>query len=308
MISAVVLCLLLQDPLIDECVKALSHSQESVRRDAEERLRRTPFEKLTDLEPHLKNPDAGIRRVIESVMQGVIASQFGTRKNRFELRPVAPVDVMKAWIKEKADPSKPPKDCEAFRVDWKDIGTGYEVYERDWILLQAGVISEKDVAAALPEIVLEAPDRWTVRFELSEKGSREFDEVAGKLYAMEPRGKLAIVVDGRILMAPVVHAPRFQGRGVIQGDFKGAEARKVAQILTGDWITSTVRFEATRKDAEPVERMMDVIRHFKGLSEATVQRHDAQFEISGLVNLKEARLVELWQTLRDRGYRLIPRK
>lgn len=308
MILALVMCLFAQDSPIDECVKGLLHADPAVRRDSEERLRKSSFDDLPQLEKHLRHPEAKVRTVIGSAMHDAIAAQLGKRTARFELRPVAALDVMSEWIDAGADPKKPPKDHEAVRNPGK-VGGG--VYDRDWILLQSIIVTEKDVEKAEAQPSFEMAKEgvhWQVGFELKEDGARTFDAAAAELFSRKPRGLLAIMVDGRILTAPQIQSERFDGKGQITGGFTEIEARKIAKVLKGDWLTSSVRLDPARKDAKPLDGVMDLIRHYPGLSETTLHKSDARLEISGLVDLKQFKLVEFWQTLRESGYRILPKK
>ncbi len=71
-----------------------------------------------------------------------------------------------------------------------------------------------------------APDkygRWEINFELTDTGSDQF-----YAYTRDHVGKqLAIVLDGRVLSAPVINAA-IQGSGVITGDFAKEEAESLA--------------------------------------------------------------------------------
>ena len=56
---------------------------------------------------------------------------------------------------------------------------------------------------------------WVTLFDLDTDGARRFDEAAERLYARQPRGRIVIVLDGKVRSAPVVNSPAFHGRGQI---------------------------------------------------------------------------------------------
>lgn len=92
-----------------------------------------------------------------------------------------------------------------------------------------------------PEVVLDQTDldtvmvvppalpggRATIDLRLNARGRDAFLE-----FTREHVGKrCAMVVDGKLLSAPVIRAPISQGRALIQGDFTEEEAQKIATAL-----------------------------------------------------------------------------
>jgi preprotein translocase subunit SecD len=78
------------------------------------------------------------------------------------------------------------------------------------------VIEGRQIVDAEPHQELVSGDlRWVTLFELDAEGARRFDDAAGRLYHRSPRGRMVIVLDGKVRSAPVVQSPEFHGRGRI---------------------------------------------------------------------------------------------
>jgi protein-export SecD/SecF family membrane protein len=71
--------------------------------------------------------------------------------------------------------------------------------------------------------------RRTVDFELAPEGARLFDEYAAR--AFPGNEQFAIVLDGEVISAPTINAPRFGGRGQISGSFTQAEVTNLVTVL-----------------------------------------------------------------------------
>ncbi|MDQ3757970.1 MAG: protein translocase subunit SecD [Actinomycetota bacterium] len=69
--------------------------------------------------------------------------------------------------------------------------------------------------------------QWTVAFDLTSEGSKQFDQVAQRNYQRQ----LAIVLDGVVKSAPTIQQQSFGGKGVISGDFGEREAKDLALVL-----------------------------------------------------------------------------
>lgn len=302
--------LLLQDGAIEQDVRALSHEDIAIREGATARLKKTPLNQLHLIEPHLKHADPEVRSRVRHIMHQIISSHLGLGKSRFVMRPVATPEVMKAWIDQGADRTKPPRNHEAVRwaCDMSKLGDPYAIYKRDWILLEPAALTEDAVSAASIEKSPRAEGAWQVRFSLNEVGAKKFDDVASTLSKRDPRGMLAMVVDGVILVAPIVESERYDGEGTINGRFTDAEARNFATILNGKWLESSFRAERDRKDAAAARQVIERLRLIQGLAKVGMKEHETGLEITGLINLKNLDLVEIWQSLRDQGYRITPRK
>ena len=101
------------------------------------------------------------------------------------------------------------------------------------LLIQARpVIDGRHIIDAQPQREEEfIGGRWATSFELDAEGARRFDEAAGRLYARQPRGRIVLLLDGRVKSAPLVQSPAFHGRGLISGAKDEKEARELAIIL-----------------------------------------------------------------------------
>lgn len=71
--------------------------------------------------------------------------------------------------------------------------------------------------------------RRTVDFELAPEGARLFDEYAARAFPQNEQ--FAIVLDGEVISAPTINAPRFGGRGQISGGFTQAEVTNLVTVL-----------------------------------------------------------------------------
>ena len=297
-----------QDDSVEAHIKALSHADPAVRKKAAEELAKSPYDKLPVLEKHLANPDQEVGAQVRLAMRRVLESKLGSRKARFELRPFAQRAVMEVWVDEGADPKKVPKGHElAAYADNAEKAPGFE---RDWVLVEPACVTQDDIADAQPEADMGFREpMWLVRFDLKAAGAEKFDKAATDLFAREPRGHLAITLDGKIIWAPLVNSPRFGGKCVVQGHYSEDEAKNLARILKGHWLESSMRANRGEKDgATPAEKTIDVIRGIRGLDKVTIKRDAAGLDITGFVDTEETNLLDLWRVLRDHGYRLVPKK
>ena len=95
-----------------------------------------------------------------------------------------------------------------------NVPAGYKVVDR--ILVEdRPIIEGRHLLHA--EARLTEGGRWVTEFELNAEGAKRFDEAADRLYRQVPRGRIVIVLDGRLRSAPVVESPAFHGRGQISG-------------------------------------------------------------------------------------------
>jgi preprotein translocase subunit SecD len=67
-----------------------------------------------------------------------------------------------------------------------------------------------------------------IDFELEAEAARTFDEHA----AGHQGQRFAIVLDGRVVSAPSINAPQFNGRGQISGAFSQEAAEELVAVLT----------------------------------------------------------------------------
>lgn len=304
---ALLFAVLLQDPSVEDLVRSLSADGLETREKATRELAKLPLGRLAEIEKYLAHPDAEAAARVRQAMKAVLASNLGSRKARFELRPIADQQAFDEWKAAGADPMKPPKGFEVRRYHEKAAKPD----GREAELVGAVRITERDVQSARGVPDMASSDLkeggWWVEFELTESGAKEFDKVAKELYGRAPRGRLAILVDDRILTAPSVHTDAFAGRGHIAGDFSEKESNQLALALKGDWMESSMRAEKV-KDTVAAVKAADFLRGTKGFEEAAIRPDETGVNISGYLDTKTVDLVSLWQSLRERGYNLVPRK
>ncbi|MEN9782545.1 MAG: preprotein translocase subunit SecD [Pseudomonadota bacterium] len=66
-----------------------------------------------------------------------------------------------------------------------------------------------------------------ISFKLNDVGGKKFGEITRKNVGR----MMAIILDGNVLMAPVINTPILGGSGMITGNFKPSEAREIAILL-----------------------------------------------------------------------------
>jgi len=302
LLTALLVC---QDP-VEASLKLLSDKDPAVRDAATADLMKTPLDKLALVEKRLKDPDPDVALRVRKVMGFVLKHNFGLRMTRFELRPMAPLKVMEDWIKAGADSKKPPAGCEAVR--YSEGARKAEGYGQEWVLVGPTCCTSEDVVEAEAEPDTNRRGSWRIAFQLSPNGREEFDRVAAELHKREPNGVLAILLDGRIVSAPIVRSPRLGGKGWVQGDYTEKEAGEVAGILKGDRLESFILIGREKEGAEDPAKTMDAVRAIKGLENVKSKPEATGLRITGFVTTEEVDLIQLWQVLRDRGYRLESRK
>jgi len=99
----------------------------------------------------------------------------------------------------------------------------------------------KQVVAVLldsAEAVVEGgAGQWMIRPKFTIDGIAAFNRIAEQCYARQPScatGQIAVVVDGRIISAPMVQAPQFSADSTsisIPGDFSEQSARDLAEAI-----------------------------------------------------------------------------
>src|SRR5262245_571215 len=302
MLSVLLVCLLLQDP-VETNLKLLSDKDPTVREAATVELTKTPVEKLSLIEKRLGDSDADVAARARRVMTYVLNANVGLRKARFELRPLAVPSVMQDWVKAGADLKKVPNGLEA--VQYREAVKRTSGYEHDWVLVEPACVCSEDIAEATvePEMDLMRSGQpiWLVRFELKPDGAKRFDRAAEALFKREPRGPLAIILDGRIVVAPIIQSERFGGKAVIQGNYTVKEAEDVAGILKDDVNRSFLRIEKERETASAPEKILESVRALKGLERVSIKSGAGALEIAGFVTTESVDVILLWQTLRDHG-------
>ena len=303
-LGALVFC---QDDSIEANIKALAHSDPAVRQKAAEALAKLPYDKLPVLEKHLGSPDNAVGDQVRLAMRRMMEANLGTRKVRFELRPFAEKAVMDLWVGAGSDAKSVPKGYEA--VQYAEKAEQAPGYEYEWVLVEPACVTQDDVADAAADADMGFREaKWLIRFELKDGGAEKFDKAAADLFKREPRGTLAVIIDGKIISAPIVNAERFGGKAVIQGPHSEAEARDMARILKGRWLETSMRANRAKDGASTAEKTTEVVREIRGFDKVTIKPDPAGLEITGFVDIETANLLDLWRILRDRGYRLVPKK
>ena len=94
------------------------------------------------------------------------------------------------------------------------VPAGFRVVETQ-LVEERPVLEGRHVVHAEPH--LGEGGRWGTSFELNAEGAKLFDEAAERLYRRSPRGRIVIVLDGKVQSAPSVESPAFHGRGQISG-------------------------------------------------------------------------------------------
>jgi preprotein translocase subunit SecD len=106
----------------------------------------------------------------------------------------------------------------------------------DKYVLGPVLIDGRDVAQAfaVPTSTLSGTSGWQVEFKLTPEGAKKF-EIATKnaLHAQPPGNQIAIIVDGRVISAPIVQAPIRNGIGIITGNYDEQRAKTLAAQLEG---------------------------------------------------------------------------
>ena len=296
-----------QDPVEDN-LQRLSDKDPTVREAATVELTKTPLDKLERIEKRLKDPDADVAARARRVISFVLKSTIDLRRTRFELRAVAPPEVMKKWVGAGADPKTPPAGYHLVR--YADKAVKPAGYEQAWVPVEEACITSDDVANAVAELDIQAirARSWNVNFTMTDAGAKAFDVVAEELFKREPKGLLAIVFDEKIISAPIVNAPKFGGKVVFQAGSSEEEAREIAAILRTDRASSFIRLEKAREPAATPEKTVEAVRAIKGLERVSLKNSEAGLQIAGFLAADDIDVILLWQTLRDLGYRLAPKK
>ncbi len=164
--------------------------------------------------------------------------------NILEEREVASREIHEEWD---GDSATAPQGYFAIRNDRKMSGE-YDYLGGEFILVSRGVIiTDADIRKAKAEQDLTSFDGWSVRFLLTEKGGKRFDEFAKKLYNQSPKGVTAIIMDGKIISKPVVNSEQFGGVASITGNFTRKDAESLARALVTRSLPCALKFQEERK-------------------------------------------------------------
>ncbi len=115
----------------------------------------------------------------------------------------------------------------------KEMTGDYDYLSGELILVSSKpVLTNADVTGA-KGIPSGGGSNWVLELQLTKAGGERFDRLAKELYAQEPKGMVAILVDGVIVSKPIIMVEKFGGRAWITGSFKKGEASGLARsILT----------------------------------------------------------------------------
>ncbi len=184
---------------------ALSSTIETIRRriDAlgttEPNIQRQGVDRVLVQVPGLQNPE----RLKDLLGQ--------TAKLTFQL-------VDQSMSPEEAEANRPPPGSELYP---SDDGTGQQ-----YLLKKRAIISGEDLVDAQPSFD-QRTNEPIVTFRFNSSGARRFGEVTSENVGRP----FAIVLDGKVISAPVIQEPILGGTGQISGDFSVEEANNLAILL-----------------------------------------------------------------------------
>jgi preprotein translocase subunit SecD len=89
----------------------------------------------------------------------------------------------------------------------------------------------------------QAPRGWSVDIELTAEAARRFDALAAKLFADDPKGVIAVFVNGRVVSMPEVRADRFGERLTISGGLERSDAENLSRALKGGGLPCPVTWK-----------------------------------------------------------------
>lgn len=117
-----------------------------------------------------------------------------------------------------------------------------------FLSVAAEALTERDVHSAVATV--NDFRGHAVSIALGPEGTRRFAEIT----AAGVGRRLAILVDGQVLMAPVVREPILGGRLEIVGGFTLAQARELAAVLSAGRLPVPVRVELLAAEEQPAAR------------------------------------------------------
>jgi preprotein translocase subunit SecD len=181
-----------------------------------------------DAEEHLK--EIGIGHLLD------VIGQTARLEERQVLRVIQPTDPSYATttLTCSTPEEQASSTCEPDRLSSKDV-----FYQDDQqVKYQLGpvVITGADIKKASAALQggtqTQISTQWVVNFDLTGSGSDAFSDITTKaVSATPPENQIAIVVDRKIISAPVVQSAITGGSGFIQGSFTEESARDLATQL-----------------------------------------------------------------------------
>ena len=154
--------------------------------------------------------DIGLPKVTSSVRRSIIAG------NVLEIRAVL-ADV---------DPSAKTKPVGVVLTD----SSGVASYVVGPVRLTGNIVTRATT------VVDQASGRWSVDVALTKPAAKTFDALANEFFGK----RLAIVVDGRVSVAPTINARKFGGRFAISGNLTAEDAKSLVDVLQSGYPESLV--------------------------------------------------------------------
>ncbi len=291
----------LQDGDLAPLLKALADDDIVVRDQAVDDLAKLPPARLPDLERAMDAAAPELKPWIGMAAGRILGRSLAPRALRFELRPVVAGDLLAAWKRDGSDPAKAPPGTRALRnAEARDPEPA-----GDWILVEAAVAVEDDILKAEAREIPAPMGTWVIDVVLGAPAAKRFDEAAARLFAQEPRGKVAMVLDGEVRAAPSVQTPKFGGQLSIMGALGEEEAKTRAKWLRSEWFETSLEVRpAAGGDPEPAAR---ILVERLGIKRAALVRHaDGSITARSKDRLEDSALYAAWRDLRKAGFTLGP--
>ncbi|MBI2932607.1 MAG: hypothetical protein HYY16_13230 [Planctomycetes bacterium] len=178
--------------------------------------------------------------------------ELAQRGSRLVFKVVADQQTHERWRSTK----QIPEGYEAIRHELEESLFYREPWLKDEFLVRSvPVATDMDITYATanpPQPQPDGPPPWKVDLTLSAEAGRAFDQAAAELFAQDPKGHIAIILDGKVLSAPAVQSDIFGGSMIITGNPTETAARDLAQDLR-----SGIRYPIGRpgEPGEPVEEI-----------------------------------------------------
>lgn len=125
-------------------------------------------------------------------------------------------------------------------VPGKDIGEGYS---ESYLVSKFADLTGKDFSDARPGFGGRAGSSLVIKLKLTPEGSKKFYEITSKNVGR----RLAAVLDGHVIVAPVINEPISGGQCEISGRFVGKEANELAALLKSGAFVAPITFEEERR-------------------------------------------------------------
>lgn len=312
--SLLLALLLSQDDTLTRGLEALGSDDITVRERAFAELRKTPIEKLPLLEPALGSSDAELRGRVKELIGAVLCDALGKRLERFAAKAIAPREVMERWSKDGRDPARIPEGFERVLSPerFNSKSGEYEYLKGDEVLVESGAIIANehiDQAEARESLRPDGSATWVTVFELTQEGAKRFDDAAARLFDQKPQGIMALLVDGAVVMAPVIQSRHFDGHGQVWVGGTRDRSEKTVGLLKGKWFGISCRVVAVEGSAAHLDEAVTLIQETPGLAEASVEKSgEKECTIRSTIDARQLDLVTLWRDLRRKGFALMPLK